>query len=239
MTETTYTCRGCQQVFPCTEIEVLGVRFKPTICNACDDADLKREADERQNVARIRRQAAYDELCPADYRGTVLERLPKPQKTQQVLQWTYGSKGLIVSGRPDDKKKEVRQGKTRSMWLLLHRIMVEEARSVVALTGGELAREIGAAYGAGGEMGMELFERLTEADVLFIDDFGKFKVSPRVEDEILGIVEHRTSHRRPILMTTNSDRAALEAAFSPDRRGPLFDRLREFCRGVNFDKIDP
>ena len=160
--------------------------------------------------------------------------MPKPEKTKQVLQWTFGSRGLIVSGKPNDKQE--RQGKTRSMWLLLHRILVEEGRSVVALTGGELAREIGAAYGSGGEMGMELFERLTTADVLFIDDFGKFKVSPRVEDEILGIVEHRTSHDLPILMTTNSDRKALEAAFSPDRRGPLFDRLREFCRGVNFDK---
>lgn len=222
-------CLNCQVEFNPDSVEFFGKTLTPSICMKCSDAVTARFAAEEKAERLAVRVAHFNEMCPPIYRSIDMTRAVNPAKTTLVAGWTYNPKGLVISGKP-------RSGKTRAAWALVRRQFVEEGRSVAALPADHLARLIGEAYGTSGAAGMELFEKLVGVHVLFIDDFGKFKVTARVEDELMAIIEHRTSHMRPIILTTNSDRTSLAAAFSPDRSVPMFDRLREFCAGVNFDK---
>lgn len=225
----TFTCLQCAGQFetPGDPVVFGDITITPTICNGCDDISIKLAEQERAKAIRLKRQARFAEMCPAIYQQTDVARLPKQDKAAAVIEWPFSPRGLIVSGDSDC-------GKTRSVWKLIERLVVEEGRSVLAMTGTDFARRVAEAYGASAEEGAAFFAQCVKADVLFWDDFGKFKVTPRVEDEILDIVEHRTSHGLPILLTTNSNAGQLKKAFSDDRREPIFRRLREFCRYVNF-----
>ena len=215
-------CKECQQPFDGGEpIQVLGCTLRANVCNRCDEA---RTADEARRV-HSRRLEAFVKLCPPAYRATEPARLDQ-DKLAQVLAWQYGPRGLVLFG-------STRLGKTRCAWLLL-KPLVLAGRRVVALTAGEFARQCADAYGHSAEAGARFFRRMTACDVLFIDDFGKFKVTERVEAELFDIIEFRTGHGLPILLTTNGTKATFAQAFSPDRSGPIFGRLREFCEFINF-----
>lgn len=230
-----WKCRHCQAPFDTEPLELFGRNILPTICNPCDDIHIAQEANQRAAAVMQGRRDTFERLCPPEYRKPILETLLADVAShKKVLAWRFNSIGMVVSGPP-------RAAKTRSVWALLQRLIVEEGRTVAAFTAGEFATAckrlstVGEAYGTSAEDADELFAQMTGRDLLFIDDFGKFKVTERMEDAVHRVIEHCTGHATPILMTTNGNRDQLSEAFSSDRREPIFERLREFCRGVNFD----
>lgn len=220
-------CQGCGATLPAGEsITVLGqsIDIQATVCNACANEDrIRAEVN-----AKVMRMARFAELCPTIYRDTDVAH-PGMNKAflASVMAWQFGARGLVLYG-------ETRTCKTRMMWLLLNRLYVDERRRFVAMTSGEFARGCGEAYGTSAEDGRIWFERLSRAPILFIDDFGKEKATERVESELFDIIEHRTSTGRPILLTTNGVGDTLRDKFTPDRGGPIIERIREFCTGINF-----
>jgi DNA replication protein DnaC len=140
-----------------------------------------------------------------------------------VLSWQYGPQGLLVVGKTGT-------GKTWMMWQLLRRLL-EEGRSVVALDA--VTYRSGVAKAAR-EGDTEIYvRRLSSADVLYWDDFGQTHLSEAASEMLLHLVEQRTSHERPLLLTSQYSGGALESQFQrPEMGAAVRRRINEFCRVI-------
>ena len=184
------------------------------VCPAC-----------RKQVAAKELEAAWKRLCPPDYRKTDPARLNQ-DALARVMAWEYGPRGLLLVGPTD-------QGKTRTMYLLLRRLL-EQGLRVEAFEPLGFGHACQRHFTRG--TGPDWFDGLVAADVVFFDDLGKEPMTPRVEAELYGVVERRAARERPILATTNMTGARLVRAASEDRGAPLVRRLREFCEVMVFGK---
>ena len=63
---------------------------------------------------------------------------------------------------------------------------------------------------------------------------GSEKFTPRCETELFNLIEERSQHLRPLIVTTNTVGDSLEDKLSDDRAGPFLRRIREFCEPVAF-----
>jgi DNA replication protein DnaC len=227
----TCICQQCRNEFDVDgePFEMGGVAFKPNVCNLCDTINIGAAHEKRLREMRAERQQRYADLCPKIYRDTDVERLPDRAKASEILAWQYGPRGFVAGG-------PTAQGKSRATWMRLRRAIVEEGVTVEAFTDGSLALAIAEAYGESSDAARALRNRLCTAGILFIDDFGKSKMTERVASELFTVIEHRTSNELPILITTNLTTKTTAKVFRDDleRLEPMLRRLREFCRGINF-----
>ena len=173
------------------------------------------------HVDKRMRELEWVSICPTIYRETDLNRVQMDEESiAQILGWKPNRCGMMICGPS-------RTFKTRVVWMLLHRLYVEQCIWVEAMTSVAFGHECARRFMNG--TGEEWVERLGAAPVLFIDDLGKFKLTDRVEAELFGLVEHRVSWGRPIITTVNISGDELADRMSPDRGAPLVARLREFC----------
>lgn len=165
----------------------------------------------------------WNAICPLIYDATEtdISRL-NPELVDAVQKWTYRRTGLIICG-------PTRTGKTRAAWMLLRRLYVDEARWIETFTSVSFAHECSERFGSGDGAGEAWIRRLAKADVVFFDDLGKFKMTERVEAELFGLIEDRTSWGRPVIATMNLTGEQLQNILSDNRGEPLVARLREFC----------
>jgi len=168
----------------------------------------------------------WNRMCPPEYRDTLPEKIPDQDSYQRVQGWSFGSRGLVVGGPTGT-------GKTRSIILLLRRLVTVTGLEAAMFLGNSFAHECSSRFGDG-SAGVQWCRRLVKVDVLFIDDLGKFRLTDRVESELFGLVEERMAFRRPIFTTMNSGSAQLERMLSPDRGPALVRRLRESCEAIEF-----
>lgn len=191
-------------------------------CDACIEAVELARAQERDRQEQQRLNEAWERICPPLFRDTDDRRLPCDREIiQRVLGWPYGSRGLLLHG-------ETSTGKTRLVYHLLWRLHHHERRKIAALSGTAFSHQVGALFGEGGGRGEAFIERLTQVDVLFIDDVGKGRLTERVEAEFFHVIDERSRQLRPTLLTTNLNGEALATTWSSDRAEPLVRRLREF-----------
>ena len=217
----TTNCKICQSPFQFEPIEGLSFKLTPTVCDAC--ARRRQESEEASQMEAL--MADFESICPMLYQDTDPNHpgMPEPSKLTHMLNWKYGPRGLVVRGK-------TRRGKTRSVWLLMKKMTLEN-RSVYALTSNEFATECADAHG-GGYAGAWMIE-LVEADIVFIDDLGKSKLTERVEASLFELIERRTRDLKPIIFTTNFTTGnELLATMSTDRGPAIVSRIREFCDSV-------
>ena len=187
------------------------------------------EAEREKARAREHRAQEWEKICPATYRKTVEDLLPKQTSKQRgiVMGWRMNPRGLLIPGPSGT-------GKTRTVWQLMRRLRVEEGLQVRIFDCVSFQHECNRHA-----MDSETFEhwakQIVEVDVLFFDDLGKFRLSDRVESELFAVVERRCAWERPIIATTNDTDASLKARMSEDRGEPLIRRLKEFCQIVAFE----
>ena len=81
-------------------------------------------------------------------------------------------------------------------------------------------------------------DHVCTADVLFIDDLFKGKMTEAQELAAIGVFERRTNHLLPVIVTMNSTgRMILDRMTEQgraDRGEPLIRRMGEFCEVVKF-----
>jgi hypothetical protein len=208
---------ACRYVLPDKRVIIAGV------CDKCYGA----------KVVAIREDAAKKEatterwlqLCPILYQRTDPARLPQTQ-LPEVLAWQYGPEGLLLVGPTGTYK-------TRTAYLLLKRLVLDEGRRVEAFDGLAFDHECVRRFRDEGD-GEEWADGLAHVDVVFFDDIGKGCFTPRVEAEMFGLIERRAANGLPIIATTNMTGADLAAKVTEDRGAPLIRRLREFCKCVTF-----
>jgi DNA replication protein DnaC len=121
---------------------------------------------------------------------------------------------------------DVGTGKT-SLAMLVSKAAVEAGRTVAIYSLPRLLSRIRRTYDAEAreQSYLEFFERLTEVDLLHIDDLGAEKRSDWVLEQLYAIVNERYESQRAVVVTTNLDQAALEEQIGPR----TVSRLVEIC----------
>jgi DNA replication protein DnaC len=221
----TPTCYSCGRALPDPEPVILLGRkfvFGPTVCVACG---LK-ASQERED------QSAWQRLCPELYRVTDVIRLEAElqqrgydvQWLQEILGWTYGPQGLMVSGPTG-------VGKSRVMWLLLRRLLDTERHVGVILNSIRFRTGLQA---AARDCATERFvHRLVRAEVLYWDDLGQTHLTGAASEMLLQLLEERTSAGMPILATTQYSGEGIDEQFERKETGQAVRRrLNEFCKVV-------
>ena len=216
----TEICRNCGRPMPAATVRVtLGNRtlvLRATICQACADAG----ASERSGP---RRKSEWQRLCPPHYQRDLPPGILAQSWVGDVLGWQYKPQGLLVIG-------ETGAGKTWVMWRLLRRLL-EERRSVAVLDA--VTYRSGLSKAAREGETEDYVQRLARAEVLYWDDFGQTHLSAAASEMLLHVLEKRTSHQRPVLVTSQYRGAALELQFErPEMGAAVRRRINEFCRVV-------
>ena len=182
---------------------------------------------ECQSCFTTRRTRKFEmDICPPLYLDTNIDRLPAAQ-LEQVMNWKFGAKGLILLG-------ETGKGKSRVAWTLLRRIFTE-TRPAVNFTWFDcvgFGHAISRHYQE--EDAEDWLDSLATEQLVFMDDLGKLKLTERAEVELFGLIERRCANKLPMIVTTNDTGDSLASRMT-DNRGPaLIRRLREFCEPIQF-----
>jgi chromosomal replication initiation ATPase DnaA len=221
-------CTTCHTPFPSSALVIAGRElFRQRTCGACLEQETLSATRRRAAEAQHRREAEWLGICPATYRDThPSDARLNPQAIALASAWNAasGSRGFGLIGGTG-------AGKTRCAFLALRRAF-EAGRRVFAISHARLARTAIEAY-SGSEKervrAKSLLRRLTETDVLLLDDLGKPPSTERADAELEELIEARTSEGRPILWTANSSGQWLIERFGTERGEPLVRRLAEFC----------
>lgn len=229
----TADCRECGKLFrypaPHPAASSLLSGLHPRVCAACApviEARYARQEAERETAElQAARGERWRKVCPPLYRDTDRDRLP-PGGLTAVDHWPFGPQGLGFVG-------DSGRGKTRTMMLLLRRMLMEHGRSCSYVTSASFSHEVSRRAGSGkpGDLD-DYLAWLCRADLWFLDDIGKGRLTDRVESELYHVIETRTANLRPILFTSNASGQALADSMSEDRGTPIIRRLREFCEVV-------
>lgn len=159
------------------------------------------------------------------YLDTDTEKLPAQFK--DVMSWQYGPQGLILMG-------DSGTGKTRCAWQLIRRVMVDDQPNQTVKFFDGVAFGYESARQARSETLEDWLDEIAQAGLVFMDDFGKFKMTERVEVDLFGMLDRRFSNKLPVILTTNDTSESFYARLS-DHRGPaMIRRLREFCNVIQF-----
>jgi DNA replication protein DnaC len=130
-----------------------------------------------------------------------------------------GGTGLWLMG-------DVGTGKT-ALAMLASKHILEAGYSAAIYSAPKLMAHIRATYGAdtGGDDYMQLFGKLTSADLLHIDDLGAEKRTDWVLEQLYSVVNERYEAERSMIVTTNLAPEALEEQIGPR----TVSRLVEIC----------
>lgn len=209
-------------------------KFRPMLCGWCmqhasafEKEKYEREKKNLKEYFRIIRGWEWKRQCPPLYSEEFdSSRLKTPQSAiNKVLGWKFGTRGLVVHG-------ETGLGKTRTCFKLLERLYTE-GRTVAFFSAKQFGQEsIDASMSEDG--GKKWFSGIVKKDVVLLDDFGKGKITPRVEMDLFALFEERTSLLKPILVTTNFGGLSLRQMMSDGNGDPLLRRMNEFCEAVEF-----
>jgi DNA replication protein DnaC len=140
--------------------------------------------------------------------------------TREIEAHLDEGRGLWLTG-------EVARGKT-ALAMLVSKAALEAGRTVAIYSAPKLMMRIRATYGddrGDGLSYVELFERLTEVDLLHVDDLGVEKRTDWVLEQLYAIINERYERKRSVLVTTNADQATLEAQVGER----IVSRLVEMC----------
>ncbi len=168
---------------------------------------------------------AWEKLCPPIYRDPCDISLIPGDKAmaRMIMSWRYCSTGFVVTGPTG-------QGKTRTVWHAL-KIAHFHDYKIRALDGIGFANEASAAAYSP-DATEKWMARMTEPDILFIDDLAK-RFTKTSGQLLFGLIERRVSRKLPIIITTNLTAPQLETLIDdPELARPLVRRLREFCNPV-------
>jgi hypothetical protein len=225
METVTRICQDCRADFEAEILVSNGKRVGPIRCEACNAVFTSLARQEAEKEEKTRLVGKWEALCPALYRDTDLEKLGVASGIKEtVLTWEPNPKGIGLSG-------ESGAGKTRLMFLLLHRLHFSGVRCR-AITAKRFENWCHRMFDKDDDARINI-KSAHHIPVLFIDDIGKEKYTERVESEFYDLIEHRTSHLLPILWTANATGSQLERMMGEDRGVPIVRRLREFSTVIS------
>ncbi len=212
----------------------------PCSFDCCDgsgfvvDEDTNSAADCRCRVQLIAasRRLALGARIPRKYRGVsfdrepVVSQIPRPVVTR-VRQFVVSLPARLDAGDGLWLHGSVGTGKT-TLAMLVSKHAIEAGRSVAIYSLPSLLARIRATFDDGDKGALsqvELVARLTNVDLLHVDDVGAEKTSEWVLEQFYEIVNARYEAERSMLITTNLDHGALVAQIGERTTS----RLAEMC----------
>jgi len=124
-------------------------------------------------------------------------------------------KGLLIHG-------STRKGKTRTAWFIAKRLWDENPTKFkyLFLTMFELEARIASSWG--NSTWDKTMLQMTNVPLLFLDDLGKEKMTDRMASCLFALIDQRTMHRRPTIITTNLTGDTLLERFHDKETGTAF-----------------
>lgn len=214
--------------------------FRETFANCvCDDCEAKHKAelDEREHAeVKMRRRhqlqsqfAAISRHAQALVREVRRDLLPDAAAFDRVQSWRYGTGeecSLMLCGGTG-------VGKSRALWALVRRLMVEDGLEVWWQNMDEFAADAIDAARTGREKAW--VDSLVRVPVLVLDDLGKERLTPAPEGMLFSVVRQRCDREVPMLVSTQFQPDKLEQRFSLAETGTaLVRRLGEYSQMVVF-----
>ena len=233
MSET--ACRECGGVIRYPTPEGESSRWlrllAPKVCVACEPviearaAECEREYERAEAASRkADRVRKWLIICPARYQNTNPAQVPE-RLMVAAAEWQFGERGLGIVGPTGQRK-------TRAMFLLLHRLYVDEGRRVAYLTTSEFSHKVSRLSSEKMEQLDEFIGNLCTVPILFMDDLGKGRMTDRVESEFYHVIEERYKNLKPILFTANGTASQLAGLMGEDRGAAVMRRLSEMCEVI-------
>ena len=183
----------------------------------------------RPQLVASRRVSSLSGTIPKRYRGVSFDRppvtdMPGPQ-VQAVSRFARRIGAELDAGRGLWLHGGVGTGKT-TLAMLVSRSALDAGRTVAIYSLPRLLAEIRATFEADAEdTYTSLLDRLTEVDLLHVDDLGAEKTSAWVLEQLYSIVNARYEAERSIVVTTNLEAAALAEQIGER----TVSRLEEMC----------
>ena len=198
-----------------------------------EETDTARPCECR--TIRINRQSSrrIGSGIPRRFRGVSFDRKPicdlDPMVLRQVRDFITDIERNLDRGRGFWFYGDVGTGKT-SLAMLVSSAAIEAGRSVAIYSVPQLLADIKATYEEGaGSSYLELFRRLSQVDVLHLDDLGAEKRTEWVLEQLYAIVNERWQDERSIVVTTNlKDREQLRQQLGER----TVSRLSEMCAAI-------
>ena len=195
------------------------------------DDETRTSTDCRCRPQRIsqRRARSLSRTIPRRYRGISFDREPvasmAPSIVRVVQRYVRELDAELDAGRGLWLYGDVGTGKT-TLAMLVSQTALERGRSVAIYSLPRLLAEIRTTFDDDSESTYtDLLDRLTEVDLLHIDDVGAEKTSPWVLEQLYAIVNARYEEERAVVLTTNLDRDALAEQITER----TVSRLEEMC----------
>lgn len=190
---------------------------------------------QRLHSARLRGVAS---VLPPRYRGVSFDRPPisdmardlqTKSAVEEVREFSDDLDRRLAEGSGICLFGGVGTGKT-TLAMLVSKTAIEAGRSVAIYSLPKLLARIRRTYAAeqGEDSYLAFFERLTEVDLLHVDDLGAEKSSDWVLEQLYALVNERYESQRSMIVTTNLEFKELE-----DQIGArTVSRLNEMCRPI-------
>ena len=197
--------------------------------------DVARPCECRERRAAKRRARGVASAIPRKYRTVSfdappvsnMERQPATAPVYRAVKEFVDSIGeRLAEGEGLWLMGDVGTGKT-TLAMLVSKAAVEAGHTVAIYSLPRLLSRIRRTYDAevGEQSYLEFFERLTEVDLLHIDDLGAEKRSDWVLEQLYAIINERYETQRSVVVTTNLTQEDLEEQIGPR----TVSRLVEIC----------
>lgn len=212
--------------------------FPTGLCLECDERRISVRRQEVQQIERQRRAGRWPDFqLPFGERGLATDwlRLPCRRHSEQVMRWRPGPLGQVLMG-------DTGTGKTRTLIELLRELWINHAVTFEFIRVTDWRIRLDRAHRYGGNGVSQLVRPLCRAQLLALDDFGHGKFTETSLAAIFEIIDYRTSHGLPTLLTTQKSRPTLEADFAkvdPATGAAILRRMSEAFRVVAFERELP
>jgi DNA replication protein DnaC len=202
------------------------IKFNPDIREDLESLGSE-EVKERLRHGKIRRlHGLWIKICPEMYDETDMSRI-SINKARSVLAGFDLSGGLYIHGVAGSCK-------TRCAWYLMAREFCL-GKTIACLDGFELPMIMRMDF----EAQRERIDEICECDVLLIDDIFKARLTEPQETLLFEILERRTSHKLPFVITAQIRLDKEVAKLFTDNGGelrftPISRRIQETCAMIPF-----
>lgn len=219
-TTMTRTCLRCELPFKSHSFsaDICGASFNlvQSHCDPCVEVEDGKMRDRTKGVS-LTPKKPWSEICPPAYQDFDPAKLPPAgfAITEKVFSWKKSQKGIGLIGVS-------RSGKS----FILHELMRRWYECGVSV---HMPTATGFALACGSPNGGEriaMINRCIQADLLFIDDLGKEKLTERVESDLFHVLEERRRYLKPVFIDVNSTGEQLRKRMSEDAGTPIINRLK-------------
>lgn len=158
---------------------------------------------------------------PEEFRSTEVARLPQSLQNAINKDLFVNSKSLLLHGPTG-------LGKTRAAWKILEKWWIKNGGpDVRTYTMRRLQNELEESHDKGKHL--RLLDSMIAVPMIFLDDLGKEKLTPRLASDMFAIVDERSVNRRPCIITTNFNSSGIAERFPDIEMGTAFvRRLKDY-----------